>query len=178
MVLPELVLLLSWKCANILPVLDSSGKISSQGCLAMARTILSQVSANWWQHAFCCEFASISTNSNYHLSQSLTVAWLIFASSSTLNFSLATGPVLSRDLFYAWASPEYRDSLTSAGLRLRRLSKIAIRLAILHGFLPSILFPTSSRHINIIPVKENDVLCLKEILRAFAPVVNRNTYVE
>ena len=101
--------------------------------LAMTRTILSQDSANEWQHAFCCEFASISTIADHYLSQSLIVAWLIFGSSSTLNLSLATGPVLSRDLFYAWASPEYRDSLTSAGLRLRRLSKIDIRLAFFHG---------------------------------------------
>ena len=135
MVLPELVRLLAWTSANILPALDSSGKISSQGCLAMTRTILSQDSANWWKHAFCCEFSSISTNANHYLkmSQSLTVTWLIFGSSSTSNFSLATGPVLSRDLFYAWASPEYRDSLTSAGLRVRRLSKISIQLAFLHG---------------------------------------------
>ena len=133
MVLPELVRLLSWTSANILPALDSSGKISTQGCLAMSRTILSQDSANWWQHAFCCEFASISTKANHYLSPSLTVAWLIFGSSSTPNLSLATGPVLSRELFYAWAGPEYRDSLTSAGLRFRRLSKTGIRLAFLHG---------------------------------------------
>ena len=133
MILPELVRLLSWTSANILPAPDSSGKISSQGCLAATRTILSQDSAYWWQPAFCCELASISTNANYFLSQSLTVAWLIFGSSSTPNLSLATGPVLSRDFLYAWASPEYRDSLTSAGLRLRRLSKIGIRLAFLHG---------------------------------------------
>ena len=134
MVLPELVRLLSWTSANILPTLDSSRKISSQGCLAMAQTILSQDSANWWQHAFCCEFASISANANHYLSQSLTVAWLIFGSSSTPNLSLTIDPVLSRDLFYAWASPEYRDSLTSAGFRLRRLSQIGIRLAFLHGW--------------------------------------------
>ena len=97
--------------------------------LAMTRTILSQDSANWWQHAFSCEFASISTNANHYPSQSLTVAWLIFGSSSTPNLSLATGPVLSRDLFYAWASSEYRDSLSSVGFRLRRLSQIGIRLA-------------------------------------------------
>ena len=133
MVLPELIWLLSWASANILPALDSSGKISSQDCLAMTRTILSQDSANWWQHAFCCEFASISTNANHYLSQSLTISRLIFGSSSTPNLSLATGPVLSRDLFYAWASPEYQDSLTSAGFRLRRLSQIGIRSAFLHG---------------------------------------------
>ena len=90
-------------------------------------------SANWWQHAFCCEFASISTNANHYLSQSSTVAWLIFDSSSTPNLSLASGPVLSRDLFYNWASPEFRGLLTSAGFRLRRLSQIGIRLAFLHG---------------------------------------------
>ena len=99
----------------------------------MTRTILSQDSANWWQHTFCCEFASIATNANHYLSQSLTVAWLIFGSSSIPNLSLATGPVLSRDLFYAWASPEYRDSLANAEFRLRRLSQIGIRLAFLHG---------------------------------------------
>ena len=132
-VLPELVRLSSWTSANILPALDSSGTISSQACLAMTRTILSQDFANRWQHTFCCEFSSISTNANHYPSQSLTVAWLIFGSSSTSNLSLATGPVLSRDLFYTWASPEYRDSSTSAGLRLRRLSKIDIRLAFLHG---------------------------------------------
>ena len=131
MVLPELVRLLSWTSANILPALDSSGKITNQGCLAMIRTILS---ANWWWHAFCWEFDSISTNANYYLSQSLTVAWLIFDNSSTSNLSLATGrDVLSRDFFYAWASPEYRDSLTSTGVRFRRLSKIRIRLEFLHG---------------------------------------------
>ena len=100
-ILPELVRLLSWTSVNILPALDSSGKISSQGCSAMTWTILSQDSANWWQHAFCWEFASISTNANHYLSQSLTVARLIFGSSSTPNLSLATGPVLSRELFYA-----------------------------------------------------------------------------
>ena len=47
MVLPELVRLLSWTSANTIPVLDSSEKISSQGCLAMTRTILSPDSANW-----------------------------------------------------------------------------------------------------------------------------------
>ena len=119
MVLPELVRFFSKTSANILPALDSSGKISSQGCLAMTRTILPEDSASWCQHAFCCDFASISTNANRYLSQSLIVAWLIFCSSSTPNLSLATGPILSRDLFYAWAIPEYRDSLTSAGLRLR-----------------------------------------------------------
>ena len=98
-ILPELVWLLSWTSANILPALDSSEKILSQYCLAMTRTIFSQVSANWWRHAFCCEFASISTNANHYLSQSLTVAWLILGSSSTPNLSLATGPVLSRDHF-------------------------------------------------------------------------------
>ena len=75
-----------------------------------------------------------STNANHFLSQSLTAAWLIFSSGSIPNLSLTTGPVLSRDLFYAWASPEYRDSLTSTGSRLRRLSKIGIRLAFLHGY--------------------------------------------
>ena len=35
MISPELVWLLCWISANILPALDSSGKISSQGCLAM-----------------------------------------------------------------------------------------------------------------------------------------------
>ena len=70
---------------------------------------------------------------NHYLSQSLTVAWLIFGSSSTPNLSLATGPVLFRDFFYAWPSPEYRDSLTIAGFRLRRLSQIGIRSAFLHG---------------------------------------------
>ena len=93
MVLPELVRLLSSTSANILPALEISEKISSQGCLAMTRTILSQDSVNWWQHPFCCEFASISTNANHYLSQSLTVAWLIFGSSSTSDLSLATGPV-------------------------------------------------------------------------------------
>ena len=132
-ILPELVRLLSWISVNILPALDSSGKISSQGCLAMTRTILSQDSANWWQHAFCWEFESFSTNANHYLSQSLIVARLIFGSSSTPNLSLATGPVLSRDFFYAWASPEYRDSLTIAGFRLRRLTQIGIRSAFLHG---------------------------------------------
>ena len=132
-VFPELVRLLSWKSANILSAPDSSGKMSSQGCSAVTRTILSQDSANWWQYAFYCKFASTSTNANQYLSQSLTVAWLIFGSSSTPNLSLATGPILSRDLFYAWASPEYWDSLTSAGFWLRRLSKIDIRLAFLHG---------------------------------------------
>ena len=145
MVLPELVRLLSWTSANILSAPDSSGKISSQGCLAMTRTIFSQDSANWWQHAFCCEFASISNNGNHYVSQSLTFVWLIFGSSSTPNISLATGPVLSRDLSYAWASPEYRDSLTSAGFRLSRLSKIAWS-AFLHGlsgnFFPK-TFPTN-----------------------------------
>ena len=129
----ELVRLLSWTAANILPALVSSEKISNQGCLAMTQTILSQDFANWWQHAVCCEFSSISTSVNQYLSQSLTVAWLIFGSSSMPNLSLATGPVLSRDLFYAWASPEYRDSFTSPGLRLRQLFKIGIRLAFLHG---------------------------------------------
>ena len=65
MVLPELARLLSWTSANILPALDSFQKISSQGCLAITRMILSQDSANWWQHAFCCEFASISTNADH-----------------------------------------------------------------------------------------------------------------
>ena len=131
MFLPEFVQFLSLTNAKFLPALDSSGKISNEGCFVMTRTILSQDSANWWQHAFSCVFASISTNANHYLSQSFTVAWLIFGSSWISNLSLATGPVLSRDLFYAWASPEYRDSLTSAGLRLRRLSKIGIRLTFL-----------------------------------------------
>ena len=82
-----------------------------------------------------CRFAIVSTNANRYLSQSLTVACLIFDSSSTPNLSLATGPVLSHDLFYIWPSTEYRDSLTSAGFRLRRLSKIGIRLAFLYTWL-------------------------------------------
>ena len=48
MISPELVRLLSWTSANILPAFDSSGKISNEGCLVMTRTILSRDSANWW----------------------------------------------------------------------------------------------------------------------------------
>ena len=48
MISPELVRLLSWTRANILPALVSSGKISNEGCFVMTRRMLSRDSANWW----------------------------------------------------------------------------------------------------------------------------------
>ena len=50
MISPELVWLLCWISANILPALDSSGKISSQGCLAMTwtRDTKSRSTQNRW----------------------------------------------------------------------------------------------------------------------------------
>ena len=48
MISPEFVRLLSWTNANIVPALDSSGKILNEGCFVMTRTMLSRDSANWW----------------------------------------------------------------------------------------------------------------------------------
>ena len=84
-------------------------------------------------HAFYCEFPIILTDANHYPTQCLTVVWLIVGSSLTPILSLAADPVVPYDLFYAWASRKYQGLSISPGSRLRRLSKIGMRLAFLHG---------------------------------------------
>ena len=52
MFLPELVRILPWTSANILPALDSSRKKSNKDCFAIRRTIFSRDLANWWLTSF------------------------------------------------------------------------------------------------------------------------------
>ena len=132
-ILPELIWLLSWTSTNILPCLNSSGKMSDEVFSTMTRTILSRDSANWSQYGFRCDFAIVLNQCQFISETIFTCGWFNIWQYCNTESQLSDWPCSVPWPLLSLASPRYRDSaLASAGTTHIGLSKIGMRLAFLY----------------------------------------------